>query len=72
MKNALKNGQKPEIFNTDQGSQFTDNEFVKVLIDTGISISMEGKGRALDNIFRGRPCGRKILENDKIRGYLPK
>ena len=42
---------KPEIFNTDQGSQFTSIEFTKVLIDNNIKISMNGKGRALDNIF---------------------
>lgn len=48
---ALKNGQKPEIFNTDQGSQFTANDFTKVFIDQEILVSMDGKGRALDNIF---------------------
>jgi putative transposase len=48
---ALKRGQKPEIFNTDQGSQFTSNDFTKILIDQGILVSMDGKGRALDNIF---------------------
>lgn len=41
----------PEIFNTDQGSQFTSIEFTKVLLDNNIKISMNGKGRALDNIF---------------------
>lgn len=51
LNSALKSGQKPEVFNTDQGSQFTANEFLKVLIDKEISISMDGKGRALDNIF---------------------
>ena len=42
---------KPEIFNTDQGSQFTSIEFTKVLSDNKIQISMNGKGRALDNIY---------------------
>jgi len=42
---------KPEIFNTDQGSQYTANNFIKVLEDNKIKISMDGKGRALDNIF---------------------
>ena len=42
---------KPEIFNTDQGSQFTSEEFIKVLLDNEIQISMDGKGRALDNIY---------------------
>jgi putative transposase len=41
----------PEIFNTDQGSQFTSHEFQKVLTDQQIKISMDGKARALDNIY---------------------
>lgn len=40
-----------EIFNTDQGSQFTTNRFTKPLLDKGIQVSMDGRGRALDNIF---------------------
>lgn len=51
LKDALKTGQKPEIFNTDQGSQFTANDFTKTLIEQEILVSMDGKGRALDNIF---------------------
>jgi len=42
---------KPEIFNSDQGSQFTSKEFTKVLLAQGISISMDSKDRAFDNIF---------------------
>lgn len=42
---------KPEIFNTDQGSQFASENFFKPLIDRQIKVSMDGKGRALDNIF---------------------
>jgi putative transposase len=41
----------PEIFNTDQGSQFTSKDFTDVLKDHNISISMDGKGRVFDNIF---------------------
>jgi len=41
----------PEIFNTDQGSQFTSNDFTRVLKDNGIKISMDGKGRWVDNVF---------------------
>ncbi len=41
----------PEIFNTDQGSQFTSELFINTLKINGIKISMDGKGRALDNIF---------------------
>ena len=50
LKEALRQG-TPKIFNTDQGVQFTSHEFIKVLTDAGIKISMDGKGRALDNIF---------------------
>jgi len=42
---------KPEIFNTDQGVQFTCSQFVGTLEDRGVKISMDGKGRAFDNIF---------------------
>jgi putative transposase len=41
----------PEIFNTDQGSQFTSADFTQVLIDHAIKISMDGKGRWVDNVF---------------------
>jgi putative transposase len=41
----------PEIFNTDQGSQFTSDDFIGVLQDHNISISMDGKGRWMDNVF---------------------
>ena len=41
----------PEIFNTDQGSQFTSDDFTGKLLDNNIKISMDGRGRALDNIF---------------------
>lgn len=48
---ALDNYGTPEIFNTDQGAQYTSDEFTKVLLDRDIQISMDGKGRALDNVF---------------------
>jgi putative transposase len=41
----------PEVFNTDQGAQFTSREFTGVLQSKGIAISMDGKGRAIDNVF---------------------
>ncbi len=41
----------PEIFNTDQGTQFTSEEFIKILAEKEIKISMDGKGRAFENIF---------------------
>ena len=42
---------RPEVFNTDQGSQFTSEAFTGMLLGQGIQISMDGKGRYLDNIF---------------------
>jgi len=42
---------KPEIFNTDQGSQFTSEAFTEILKRNDIQISMDGKGRVIDNIF---------------------
>jgi putative transposase len=42
---------RPEIFNTDQGSQFTSEAFVNRLLDRSIAVSMDGRGRALDNVF---------------------
>jgi len=50
LKRAMKKG-KPEIFNSDQGSQFTAVEWLKVLQDHQIQISMDGRGRCFDNIF---------------------
>ena len=48
---ALARYGRPEIFNTDQGSQFTSFEFSGVLKDAGVAISMDGRGRCMDNIF---------------------
>jgi putative transposase len=50
LKKALCNG-RPDIFNTDQGSQFTSEIFTQPLLDAQIAISMDGRGRALDNVF---------------------
>jgi putative transposase len=41
----------PDIFNTDQGAQFTSEAFTDVLKEAGIDISMDGKGRWIDNVF---------------------
>ena len=51
LKEALQRYGKPEIFNTDQGSQYTSKDFTDILKDNGIDISMDGRGRALDNVF---------------------
>ena len=48
---AIQRHGKPEIFNTDQGSQFTSQEFVNLIQGHGIQISMDGKGRWVDNVF---------------------
>ena len=48
---ALSRYRHPEIFNTDQGSQFTSFDFTGVLGQSGIAISMDGRGRCMDNIF---------------------
>ncbi len=48
---ALERYGRPEIFNTDQGSQFTSLQFTDTLKDAGVAISMDGRGRCMDNIF---------------------
>ena len=68
LKEALEYG-TPEIFNTDQGSQFTSEDFVRVLKDRGIRISMDGRGRALDNIFVERLWRSVKYENVYLKGY---
>ncbi len=50
LEEALEKG-RPVIFNTDQGSQFTSNDFTGFLLDKGIKVSMDGRGRVFDNIF---------------------
>ncbi|MCH2226694.1 MAG: IS3 family transposase, partial [Candidatus Caenarcaniphilales bacterium] len=49
LEEALSKYPKPEIFNTDQGSQFTSKEFTEILLEKGVRISMDGRGRATDN-----------------------
>src|SRR5690606_30392749 len=48
---AFLQGGEPLIFNTDQGSQYTSIDFTSTLLDRGIKVSMDGKGRATDNAF---------------------
>jgi len=50
LKRAMTRG-RPDIFNSDQGSQFTSIEWLRVLQDSGVEISMDGRGRCFDNIF---------------------
>ena len=65
---ALETG-SPEIFNTDQGSQFTSSDFTSVLKKSGIKISMDGRGRALDNVFVERLWRTVKYEDIYPRGY---
>jgi putative transposase len=51
LEEALRRYGRPEIFNTDQGCQFTSKDFTDVLLAQGVKISMDGKGRYTDNIF---------------------
>jgi putative transposase len=51
LEEAIDNYGKPEIFNTDQGTQFTSKDFIGVLKSNHIQISMDGRGRCLDNVF---------------------
>lgn len=60
---------KPEIFNSDQGSQFTSNAFTESLCEKGILISMDSKGRCFDNIFIERLWRTVKYEDVYIRDY---
>ena len=66
---ALSKYGKPEIFNTDQGSQFTSKRFTSVLTDREILISMDGRGRAYDNIFIERLWRTVKYENIYMMDY---
>lgn len=68
LKEALENG-KPEIFNTDQGSQFTSYEFTGVLLENQIQISMDGRGRCLDNVFTERLWRSVKYEEVYLKSY---
>jgi putative transposase len=59
----------PEIFNTDQGSQFTAEAFTDVLRSRGIAISMDGKGRWMDNVFIERLWKSVKYEDIYLKGY---
>lgn len=60
----------PDIFNTDQGCQFTSDAFTGVLISHNIAISMDGRGRALDNIFVERLWRSVKHEDVYLKGYV--
>lgn len=68
LEESLEKG-SPDIFNTDQGSQFTCKDFTGVLLHNKIKISMDGKGRALDNIFVERLWRTVKYEDIYLKGY---
>jgi putative transposase len=69
LEEALAKHGKPEIFNTDQGSQFTSAEFTGTLHNNGITISMDGKGSWRDNVFVERLWRSVKYEEVYIRAY---
>ena len=69
LEDALADHGKPDIFNTDQGSQFTGTAFTGVLTDNGIAISMDGKGAWRDNVFVERLWRSVKYEEVYLRAY---
>jgi len=69
LEDALREFGKPEVFNSDQGSQFTSDAFTGVLKREGVAISMDGRGRALDNIFVERLWRNVKHEDVYLKGY---
>lgn len=69
LEEALRTHGKPEIFNSDQGSQFTSESFTGVLKRESIVISMDGRGRAFDNIFVERLWRSVKYEDVYLKGY---
>ena len=70
LEQSLRTYGTPEIFNTDQGCQFTSDAFTGVLNFHGIAISMDGRGRALDNIFVERLWRSVKHEDVYLKGYV--
>ncbi|MCS0585562.1 IS3 family transposase [Massilia pinisoli] len=69
LEDALRHHGRPEVFNSDQGSQFTSDAFTGVLKREGVAISMDGRGRALDNIFVERLWRNVKYEDVYLKGY---
>jgi len=69
LEEALRRHGKPEIFNSDQGAQFTSEAFTGVLTREGVAISMDGRGRAFDNIFVERLWRSAKHEDVYLKGY---
>ncbi len=68
LEEALRGG-CPEVFNTDQGVQFTAAAFTGRLLSAGVAVSMDGRGRALDNVFVERLWRSVKYEDIYIKGY---
>ena len=69
LEEALRRHAPPEIFNTDQGVQFTARAFTDVLLGHGVRVSMDGRGRFLDNIFVERLWRTLKYEDVYLKGY---
>ena len=69
LEDALERWGQPDIFNSDQGVQFTSEDFTDVLVARGIRISMDGKGRCLDNVFVERLWRSLKYEEAFLRAY---
>ena len=69
LEEALARYGKPEIFNTDQGRQFTGSAFTGVLIEAGVRISMDGRGRWIDNVFIERVWRSLKHQDVYLKGY---
>jgi putative transposase len=69
LEEALAQCSRPEIFNTDQGSQFTSADFTGVLSKAGARISMDGRGRWMDNVFIERVWRSLKYEDIYLKGY---
>jgi putative transposase len=69
LEKAILQYKKAEIFNTDQGSQFTSKVFTSILLNNGMKISMDGKGRVFDNIFTERLWRTVKYEEVYINAY---
>jgi len=69
LEEALTHYGSPKIFNTDQGAQFTSEAFTGVLIDAGVDISMDGKGRWVDNVFVERLWRSVKYEDVYLKAY---
>ena len=69
LEEALARFGKPEIFNTDQGSQFTSAAFTGTLAAAGVRISMDGRGRWMDNVFIERLWRSLKYEDIYLKGY---